>query len=518
MGSEPVTMINTNTRKAGVLAHPTSFPSPYGIGDLGEGAYKFIDFLANSGQTLWQVLPIGPTGYGDSPYQAFSSFAGQPLIISPIKMYEMGLLDEVDKNDIHPWDPKAIDYGPVIKYKLGLLKRGFELFDKTDDPIILKEFRSFNAKHKSWLNDYALFMATKDHHGGVMWTEWDQDIAFPTEASKKKWTRKLSKQIKYYKFLQYLFYKQWFELKTYANDRNISIIGDTPIFVAFDSSDVWANKDLFYLDKKGYPTSVAGVPPDYFSETGQLWGNPLYNWDKHKEDDYAWWTNKVKFTLTLVDILRIDHFRGFEAYWAVPYGAETAIKGEWRKGPFKDLFYAFQKALGHDIPIIAEDLGVITDAVEDLRDTFELPGMKILQFGFESVEENGFLPHHFVPNSVCYTGTHDNDTTLSWYASIPEESRDKIRRYLNTDGNSIVWDMIRACYGSVSQMAIVPLQDIMYLGADSRMNTPGVAAGNWQWRYTDDMLTDGLADHLLYVTDLYGRIQMEEKPEEDPLV
>lgn len=516
MGTTPVNAKKENRRKAGILAHPTSFPGPFGIGDLGEGAYNFIDFLEGAGQSLWQVLPIGPTGYGDSPYQAFSSFAGQPLIISPVKLYELGLLVKDDVVYTPSWDPYAIDYGPAILYKTDLLRKAFKKFDTLKDGDLVAEFKAFTRKEKLWLADYALFMATKDHHEGVVWTQWDSEIAFPDEDAKKKWTKKLAKSVKYYKFIQFIFFKQWFELKAYANEKGIAIIGDTPIFVAFDSADVWANKELFYLDEKGYPTIVAGVPPDYFSETGQLWGNPLYDWDKHKETGYAWWIEKVRYTLTLVDTLRIDHFRGFEAYWAVPYGAPNAINGEWTKGPFKDLFYAFENALGKDLPIIAEDLGVITEEVEDLRDSFHLPGMKILQFGFEGIEENDFLPHHFVPNSVCYTGTHDNDTTLSWYMTIPEESRDKIRRYLNTDGHQIVWDMIRTCYGSVSEMAVVPLQDVMNLGGDCRMNTPGVAAGNWQWRYTEDMLNEGIRDHLAYVTKLYGRLQeIDEDPTEE---
>lgn len=510
MAAQAGQSLDKTIRKAGILCHPTSFPSPYGIGDLGDGAYKFIDFLAGAGQTLWQVLPIGPTGYGDSPYQSFSSFAGQPLIISPGKLHDMGLLAPEDFNDIRPWDASAIDYGPVITYKLQLLKNSFTLFDVTEDDAILKAYKTFCRQEKQWLNDYALFMAAKDYHGGVMWTEWDAEIAFPTEAAKKKWAKKLAKSVKYYKFLQFIFYKQWFELKDYANARGIAVIGDTPIFVAFDSADVWANKELFYLDSKGYPTIVAGVPPDYFSATGQLWGNPLYKWDVHEADGFKWWVNKVEGALKIVDILRIDHFRGFEAYWTIEYGAENAIKGEWVKAPGMALFEAIRKDLGHDIPIIAEDLGVITPGVVKLRDTFGLPGMKILQFGFETTEDNGFLPHHFVPNSVCYTGTHDNDTTLSWFGGIDEPAKDKIRRYLNTDANSIVWDMIRACWASVSRMALIPLQDAMYLGGDARMNTPGKPAGNWQWRYTDDMLSDGLRDHLHYVTKLYGRLPEQQ--------
>lgn len=511
MGNKQLSISEKNPRYAGVLAHPTSFPSPYGIGDMGDGAYEFIDFLVESKQTLWQVLPIGPTGYGDSPYQAFSSFAGQPLIISPKLLIRMGLLTEEDTLCDRQWDPCRIDYGPVIVYKFQMLEKAFANFDSGSFDELTIKFNDFTRKEKSWLADYALFMATKDYHKGIVWTEWDSSISHPTKESKKAWTNKLAKRVSYYKFLQFIFYEQWFALKNYANERHIKIIGDTPIFVAFDSADVWANRELFCLDSKGYPINVAGVPPDYFSATGQLWGNPLYNWKAHKSSGYIWWIKKVDYTLKMVDILRIDHFRGFEAYWAVPYGSENAIKGEWLKGPHSDLFVAFEEALGENLPIIAEDLGIITDAVEALRDDFHLPGMKILQFAFESVEENGFLPHQYTQNSVCYTGTHDNDTTLSWYNTISEESRDKLRRYLNSDGTNIVWDLIRACFGSVSTMAVVPLQDIMNLDSWARMNTPGIAAGNWQWRYTSNMLSEHMTAHLAYVTTLYGRFSEENE-------
>lgn len=510
MGSKAVDSLNVSQRKSGVLLHPTSFPGPYGIGDLGNSAYKFIDFLAESGQSLWQVLPIGPTGYGDSPYQAFSSFAGQPLLISPDHLIELGLLHEEDI-EIKAWDPYHVDYGPVIEYKNDLFRKAFEHFEKGSFEELDADFKKFNREQKSWLSDYALFMAVKDHHNGVMWTQWDHEIAFPEEETKKKWAKKLAKGVKYYKFLQFLFFTEWFALKSYANEKGISIIGDIPIFVAFDSSDVWGSKELFYLDQEGHPVVVAGVPPDYFSETGQLWGNPLYNWEKHKEEDYKWWINRIHMNLKLVDILRIDHFRGFEAYWAVPYGETTAIKGEWRKGPFKDLFYALENALGKNLPIIAEDLGVITPEVEDLRDSFHFPGMKILQFAFESIEENGFLPHNYVPHSVCYSGTHDNDTSLGWYQKASEISRDKVRRYMNTDGNDICWDFIRTCFGSVSEMAVVPLQDVLSLDSEARMNTPGVAAGNWQWRYDVNSLSPFIIERLYQVSLLYGRLPLVEE-------
>jgi len=517
MGTVPVNAVNVDHRKSGVLLHPTSFPGPYGIGDLGDNAFKFIDFLVESKQVLWQVLPIGPTGYGDSPYQAFSSFAGQSLIISPDRLVTLGLLTK-DDLDLRDWDPQYIDYGPVIKYKINLFKKAFKNFDTTADKSLLAAYKSFCIIQKEWLNNYALFMATKDFHGGVMWTQWDSEIAFPTDTILKKWTKKLAKQVKYYKFLQFIFFKQWFALKDYANEKGISIIGDIPIFVAFDSSDVWANKELFFLDKKGYPTSVAGVPPDYFSETGQLWGNPLYDWDAHKASGYTWWMKRISSNLKIVDILRIDHFRGFEAYWSVKYGAETAIKGEWCNGPGQDLFIALEAGLGKDLPIIAEDLGVITQEVEDLRDNFHFPGMKILQFAFESIEENNFLPHNYTPHSICYSGTHDNDTTLGWYKKATKESQDKVRRYMNTDGMDITWDFIRTCFGSVSTMAVIPLQDVLSFDSWARMNTPGVAAGNWQWRYLDHMLSDHVVARLAYVTELYGRGPSSfSKTEEDTL-
>lgn len=508
MGRKSVESLDNCTRKSGILLHPTSFPGSFGIGDLGPAAYAFIDFLAKAGQKLWQVLPLGPTGYGDSPYQSFSSFAGQPLIISPEAIADMGLLTE---EDLKPrgWDPRKVDYGPTILYKIELLRKAFGNFEnmKEDPHQIRDAFEAFKKEHKDWLEDYALFMAVKDAHGGVMWTKWDKEIAFPTKETKAMWLKRLQRDVQFYSFVQFLFYQQWFSLKAYAKEKGIEIIGDIPIFTAFDSADVWANKELFYLDEEGYPVVVAGVPPDYFSETGQLWGNPLYNWEVHKETGYQWWINRVASTLRMVDYLRIDHFRGFEAYYAIPYGAENAVHGEWRKGPYKDLFYALQNALGEQLPIIAEDLGVITPEVIELRDAFGFPGMKILQFGFDNTDENPFLPHQFVPHTVCYTGTHDNDTTLGWYQKASPESRAKVNAYMNTDGKDISWDFIRTCFGSVSEMAIVPLQDVLGLDSNARMNTPGTTSNNWQWRYTQDMLSDAIANRLREISVLYGRTE-----------
>lgn len=492
-------------RFSGILVHPTSFPSPYGIGDLGDGAYKFIDFLKAAGQSLWQCLPLGPTGYGDSPYQSFSSFAGQPLLISPDKLADMNLLTEEDLSDIPEWEETVVDYGPAIIYKTKLLKAAYGHFKTCTDEEITTAYASFCRRNKYWLDNYALFMALKDVNNGISWLEWPDAHKFADAKARRALTKKLADETGYYKFIQFIFFRQWNELKNYAHENGIKIIGDIPIFVSPDSADVWADKELFQLNEKGYPLAVAGVPPDYFSATGQLWGNPLYDWDAHKASGYAWWISRIKNQLSLVDYLRIDHFRGFEAYWSVPYGRKTAQKGKWIKGPGADLFHAVCEALGNNLPIFAEDLGIITKEVEELRDAFNFPGMKVLQFGFDNVEENNFLPYLFTENCICYTGTHDNDTTAGWYASASEASRDKVRRYMNCDGGMVARDFIRTAMGSVAKYAIFPLQDALGLGSDSRMNTPGTSMGNWAWRYTEDMLTEGLSEDLKELTILYGR-------------
>jgi len=495
-------------RAAGVLAHPTSFPSPYGIGDLGTGAYQFIDFLAEAGQKVWQVLPIGPTGFGDSPYQAFSSFAGQPLLISPEKLIEKRLLVEEDFTGMPNWDPKKVEYGPLIQFKTHLLKRAYESFQVSPDKEMKEHFQSFMEENAFWLEDYALFMAGKDAHEGRSWMEWEDELRNPDEKAKEEWKEKLGDSIKYYKFIQFLFFEQWTALKHYANEKGIEIIGDIPIFVAIDSADVWANKELFHLDSKGYPLAVAGVPPDYFSSTGQLWGNPLYNWEAMKQQEYRWWILRVQMQLKLVDYLRIDHFRGFEMYWAVPYGESTAIHGEWKKGPGEDLFFAIQKALGEDIPILAEDLGIITPEVEKLRDTFGFPGMKILQFAFDNTEENNFLPHYYTHNCICYTGTHDNNTTIGWYQNASDASKKKCRAYMNSSSwkeEDICWDFIRTAYASPALYAIIPIQDLLCKGSESRMNTPSRAEGNWSYRFEEGELKRELIDRLKGLIWLYGR-------------
>ncbi len=497
---------NHKRRMSGVLAHPTSFPSPYGIGDLGQGAYDFIDFLVRSKQTLWQVLPLGPTGYGDSPYQSYSSFAGQTLCISPERMVTDGLLTEADIADPPVSFSDKADYGSVIWYKTKLYQKAYENFQLLDRHCdFIRGYQAFCEEHRSWLEDFALYAALKEYNGGKPWLEWEDDLRVPNTLVISHYQSQLKDSITYFKFLQYLFYKQWFELKNYANDRGIFIVGDIPIFVALDGCDTWANQSLFQLDSRGFPTVVSGVPPDYFSATGQLWGNPLYDWDKMRHNHYDWWIHRIKHQLHLTDYLRIDHFRGFEAYWAVPYGETTAINGTWKAGPYMDFFYALRNALGDNLPIFAEDLGVITPEVEKLRDDFHLPGMKILQFAFEDLNDNHFLPYNYPENCICYTGTHDNDTTLGWYQNARPECREKVRAYMNTNGTDIAWDFIRLALSSPARYAVIPLQDILGYGSEARMNIPGRAAGNWQWRYPDGALTDKLADRLGDLTALYSR-------------
>lgn len=494
-------------RSGGILLHPTSLPSNYGIGDLGDAAYRFVDFLAASRQTIWQVLPLGPTGYGDSPYQSFSAFAGNPLLISPDRLVQWGLLpaESVSGKPPHPKD--RVDFGRVIPYKMALLATSFDYFQQAGSGELRSAMATFNERHAHWLDDFALFMGLKAYHvkhqGGV-WNTWPVDIAQRYPPSIAGWSERLAKQVEFQKYLQFLFFEQWLALKAYANERGIRIIGDAPIFVAFDSADVWANPGLFFLDEKGSPTVVAGVPPDYFSETGQRWGNPLYRWDEMAKDEYAWWARRLRATFEQVDIVRLDHFRGFEGYWEIPAKEPTAVIGQWVNGPGIPFFQAMQMKIG-ELPIIAEDLGVITPEVIQLRDEFSFPGMKILQFAFGGERNSSFLPHNFDPNSVVYTGTHDNETTVGWYLNASEGERDHVRRYTATDGQDIAWAMIRLAYASVSDMAVIPMQDVMQLDNTARMNYPGKVGGYWQWRFTGDMLTGAMSDRLRELSELYGR-------------
>ncbi len=498
-------------RYAGILLHPTSFPGPYGIGDLGKGAYDFIDFLVRSGMKIWQVLPLGHTGFGDSPYQPFSSFAGQPYIISVDHLRELGLLYDSDFYDMPQWNPEDISYGDVIEFKTGLLHKAYERMKDetvsdgfTSNEELMAAYNKF-IQDSTWLESYALFMAGKDYHNGQPWYMWEDSLKHPNKKERQKWLKTLEKEVGYYEFIQFLFYYEWTNLKKYANDRGISIIGDIPIFVAWDSVDVWEHNELFLLDSEGYPTVVAGVPPDYFSATGQLWGNPLYNWEEHTKTGYEWWFSRIKHQLLLTDYLRIDHFRGFDQFWAVPYGEPTAMNGKWVKAPGLNFFTNLEATLGYHLPIIAEDLGEIDHSVIELRDHFGLPGMKILQFAFENPNENNFLPHNHIPNCVCYTGTHDNDTSLGWYKNAYEASRDKLRRYYSTDASDVCWVFIRACFGSVAKMAIIPMQDALELDSWARLNTPGVGEGNWSWRYKQEALTEHLAARLYETAKMFGR-------------
>lgn len=498
--------IKKNRRYSGILCHPTSLPSPYGIGDMGKGAYEFVDFLEKAGQTLWQVLPLGPTGFGDSPYQSYSVFAGQTLIISPEKLAEQKLLAESDLKNLPEFDERQVHYGDVLAWKTEIFEKAFAAFEKTEDEELLEEYEAFLREHKFWLDDYAFYMSVRVANDYKCWTQWEPSLKKPLQSTRSRWELKLKKEIAFQKFLQYEFYKQWGELKAYANEKGISIVGDMPIFVSIDSSDVWAHKELFALDAKGYPLEVAGVPPDYFSATGQLWGNPLYDWDAHKKDGYKWWIARIKTQLTQVDYLRIDHFRGFESYWAVPADEETAVNGKWRMGPGAELFTAIRKELGEELPIFAEDLGLITPEVEALRDEFNFPGMKVLQFGFEAWPNDGFYPHNFTTdNCICYTGTHDNDTTKGWYDHAPEEARDRVRRYMNCDGGRVSWDFIRVAMSSIARYAIFPVQDVLGLGSEARMNVPGVLGANWAWRFTKDDLKEWQATELRLMSSLFNR-------------
>lgn len=496
--------MKTIERSSGILFHPTSLPGKYGIGTLGKEAYKFIDFLVESRQKLWQILPLGPTGYGDSPYQCFSSMAGNPLLIDLEILQDEGWLDKKELPDNIRFTESKVDYGKIIKVKYPLLRKAFGRFMKKADSVDVAKYEAFCKKHTKWLDDYALFMALKNHYGLKPWHDWSFEVVVRQESEIEKFRNELEEEIQFHKFMQYMFFKQWLELKAYAAQNYIKIIGDIPIYVAYDSIDAWINPEIFLLDEKRKPLMVAGVPPDYFSKTGQLWGNPIYNWDRLKLDGYQWWIERLKANLVLYDIIRIDHFRGLESFWAVPYGEKTAVKGEWVTGPGHDFFDTIFEALPN-IKIIAEDLGVITPEVEELRDAYGMPGMKILQFAFDSKEDNEYLPHTYDKNCVVYTGTHDNDTIKGWYKSLGKDDNKKMQDYLDTDNKNVEWKMIRAAWASVAQMALVPMQDILELGTDARMNMPGNPAGNWQWRMKKDALTPEIAKKLAHLTQLYGR-------------
>jgi 4-alpha-glucanotransferase len=502
-------------RTSGVLLHPTSLPSRFGIGDFGREAYRFVDFLAASRQSLWQVLPLGPTGYGDSPYQCYSAFAGNTLLISLEQLVTEGLLYADDLTNVPQFSDDRVDFQKAQNYKAPLLSRAFDNFKRSTNTGLRAEFETFNQQQSAWLEDYALFRALKDANGGAAWNGWEQGLVRREAQALAHAREELRDAIEGQEFYQFLFFKQWSALKAYCHSAHIKLVGDIPIFVAQDSADVWTHPDQFKLDENGQPLYVAGVPPDYFSATGQLWGNPSYNWERMLADGFHWWIERVKATLQLVDIIRIDHFRGFAAAWEIPGADKTAVNGHWVNAPGRELFATIRRTLG-ELPILAEDLGVITPDVEALRDDFGFPGMRILQFAFGGDAHSRDLPHNYTPHVVVYTGTHDNDTTVGWFESHAGEGstrdaaeinreREFCLKYLDSDGHEIHWDMIRAALASVAETAIIPLQDVLGLGAEGRMNLPSTTSGNWNWRYRSHALTDDLSRRLKEMTEVYGR-------------
>jgi 4-alpha-glucanotransferase len=506
----------TFARASGILLHPTSLPGPHGIGDLGEEAYCFADFLGASGQSLWQVLPLGPTGYGDSPYACYSAFAGNTLLISPERLVKDNLVSKTDLAALPRLAEGKVDFAVAHQRKDAILSKAFANYQRNTESKFSREFESFAEQNASWLDDYALFRALKTAHDGKPWYEWERELVSRAPAALTRVKTELHDRIEEQKFSQFIFSQQWSELKRYCNSRSIQIIGDIPIFVAHDSADVWTHPEQFKLNPDGSKIVVAGVPPDYFSETGQYWGNPLFNWEQMLGDGFRWWVERVRSALQTVDIARIDHFRGFAACWEIPGGDKTAERGRWVEAPGRELFEVIRDALG-ELPIIAEDLGVITPDVEKLRDDFGFPGMRILQFAFGSDTRNIDLPHNYHRNVVVYTGTHDNDTTVGWFNSTTaegstrtaqqiESERQFCMKYLKTDGHEIQWDFIRAVFASVANTAIVPLQDVLGLGSEARMNLPNSTAGNWLWRFQPGQLSADLSARLRDLTELYGRL------------
>ena len=496
-------------RMAGVLLHPSSLPSDTGIGNLGANAYRYIDFLNHCGFSVWQICPLGPTGYGDSPYQCFSAFAGNPYLIDFQPLLDDALISETELDQLRSLPREHVDYGALYTTLWPVLRAAYQRF-KASGAKQFQDYGSF-AKFKqaqaAWLEDYTLFVGLKEHFGGDSWLKWPTKFRTATGARKQKLPNELFETAEAHAFYQYLFYAQLAKLRAYAGRQGVEIMGDAPIFVALDSADVWANPELFQLKKNGQPKAVAGVPPDYFSATGQLWGNPLYQWSEHEKTNFAWWIQRIRSNLEFYDIVRLDHFRGFESYWSVPASEPNAIKGSWKPSPGLALFKAIRKACP-EAKLVAEDLGVITDQVDALRASTGLPGMAVLQFAFGGAADNAYLPHNYDRNTVVYSGTHDNDTTHGWYAGLDDATQDHIRRYLGVSGEAISWDLIRAAIRSSANLAVFPLQDLMSLGSAARLNTPGSPIGNWQWRYDGAQLDQLEADSAPYLRELlalYGR-------------
>jgi 4-alpha-glucanotransferase len=503
-------------RSSGLVLHPTSLPGPFGIGDLGPEARRFADFLAAARQRIWQVLPLGPTGYGDSPYQCFSAMAGNPLLISPERLEAEGWLTSAETGTPPVFPTDEVDFGRVIPWKMELLAAAARRFFDRAGAGDRARFDEFCRHNAGWLEDFALFMALKEAHGGEIWTRWEPGARSREPRALAAWSEKLAGAAAIHKFLQFAFFDQWNDLHRYCRERGIRIMGDLPIYVAHDSADVWANPGYFHLDAEGNPTVVAGVPPDYFSATGQLWGNPIYRWDALAADGHRWWLRRFRAVLDTVDMVRLDHFRGFEAYWEVPASEKTAANGRWVKAPGAALFETAREALG-ELPLVAENLGVITPEVEAIRNRFGFPGMSILQFAFGSDPQGpSFRPHNYPRELVAYTGTHDCDTTVGWWTSTGRgestrtaedirRERAFARRYLNTDGSGIHWVFIRALEASVADTVLIPLQDVLGLGSEARMNQPATLGGNWRWRYRDSMLEPEIEGRLGELAELYAR-------------
>lgn len=493
-------------RVSGILLHPTSLPGHYGIGNIGQAAYQFMDFLTESRQKVWQVLPLGPTGHGNSPYMSYSSMGGNPMLISVEVLRDKGLLSDDDLAHAPDFPIDSIDYEAVIQFKIPLLVKAAEKFRDHASDEQQKAFRDFCDTRHFWLDDYAFFMALKDAHGGKSWMNWDHAIAKRQPEALEQWRQRLTTEMYYHKYWQFEFYQQWADLRRYANERGISIMGDMPFYVAHDSADVWSQPHIFCLDpESGAPALMAGVPPDYFSETGQLWGNPTYNWDEMRNWGFKWWMQRFQALLDYMDLIRIDHFRGFQAYWEVSQGETTAMNGHWVEAPGAELFETLKEEVG-SLPIIAEDLGVITPDVEALRDRFGFPGMKILHFAFGSGPSNPYLPFNFERNCLVYTGTHDNNTTVGWFETIQDWERDGLMQYIgHVSPDGIHWDLIRLALSSIADAAIFPLQDVLGLGTNARMNSPGLPSGNWGWRYREDSLQHELSDRLRQLTQTFGR-------------
>jgi 4-alpha-glucanotransferase len=503
-------------RSSGILLHITSLPNHHGIGDLGVSAYRFAEFLVEAGQKIWQVLPVGPTGYADSPYQCFSAFAGNPLLIDLEALRERNLLTAADLGNASNLPSDYVDYGQTIQFKYAALQRAGKTFLSDSSEADLHSFKMFCHSNASWLEDYALFMACKAFHEGAVWTSWEPALRQRQAPALKEWGAKLSHEIELCKYWQYEFFRQWEQLKTHCHRLGIRIMGDIPVYVAHDSADVWANPQLFQLDPRGKPTVVGGVPPDYFSATGQLWGNPIYRWDDLARSGYQWWIDRFRASLKLFDLARLDHFRGFEAYWEIPADASTAVSGKWVKAPGAELFRVLESTLG-ELPIVAENLGVITPEVEAIRRQFGFPGMSLLQFAFGNDPQGpSFRPHNYSRELVAYTGGHDNDTTVGWWTSTGladstrtvedvRQEHEFTRAYLGIKDEPINWAFIRTVLASVADTAVIPLQDVLGLGSEARMNRPGTVTGNWKWRYASNALTEEIARRLKQLTLLYDR-------------